>query len=332
MDTIRVGIRGVSGHLGRRLIQVLQRQEDMEFAFGLLREDRMKPEFLAILKTLAALGVPIKGQIAESLEIASACDVLVDATAPRASERTRAEDAALGIPMILQCSEHDGRLIVPPLVESTPTPFWRQGDCLLTGLVPVITPFAEQLVHIRADVVMQFARSLDTYPMVQRIAATYLTPSIGAALSDGMKRLFPAAEVKTHVRQVPGLDYYTAHLELALDREMTRDCIVEKLTRMPRVCLLPSGVTSTYAVDHLIRESVVTCGRDLSPITVFRDSIIPAEENRAFTIELDVAIYSRTIAVYGNIDAIRLIARPDMNPYDAMRATDAYAQLVTHVE
>lgn len=60
---IRVGIRGVSGHLGRRLIQVLPYQADMEFTLGLCRDDDMKPEFEMILEVMLALGEPVGGSL-----------------------------------------------------------------------------------------------------------------------------------------------------------------------------------------------------------------------------------------------------------------------------
>lgn len=331
---IRVGIRGVSGHLGRRLVQALRRQEDMEFTLGLVREDSMKREFETVLAVLESCGTPLGGHIAEAADVAAECDVLVDATAPRASESTRACDAEMGIPVILQCSETEGRLIAPPLLELGTSSLWRQGDCLLTGLAPVIAPFAAQLTRIRADVMMQFARALNTYPMAQRIGATYLSPSVARVFKEGLATLFPRAEVKTNVRQVPGLDYYTAHLELSLDCRVSHADVTEMLERSPRVCLLPRDVMSTYEIDHLIREAILARRRDLSPITVFRDTMIPANGGHAFTIELDVAIYSRMIAVYGNIDAIRMIARGVGNiaPYDAMRATDAYGRIATSFE
>lgn len=206
---------------------------------------------------------------------------------------------------------------------------WRQGDCLLTGLVPVIAPFAEHLLRIRADVVMQMARPLNTYPMRQRIGSEYLAPKVATALSRGFMDLFPRVDVKSHVRQVPGLDYYTVHLELALDRQVSRADVEHALAESPRVCVLPSGVMSTFEIDHLIREPVTRARRDLSPITVFRDTMVPGRGGQASMIELDIAIYSPTIAVYGNIDAIRFITRPGMNPLDAMRVTDTYAHLVT---
>jgi len=174
---------------------------------------------------------------------------------------------------------------------------------------------------------MQYDKKLNDFPTNQKIHSIYLDDTSGEILRKEVQSLLNGKEVIVEgMLQVPGLDYYVVTFHLDTKRLLNGKVLREYLESRPRINIAPENFSSTYEIDHLLREQAQAIGKSIPPIVVYGcdlDYVVPRENN----IRLRIAIYSRMIAVLQNIDAIRMLANGTM-PVDAMKITDEYAGFV----
>lgn len=347
-DRIHVGIRGMAGLLGKRLALEIQKHPDIEIICGILKNDETLKRFLygpfeddmawirnipmyldegrRIVQEINESQQKIRFGAADQLNLGKMCDILVDTAAPGSREKWDQRYEHFKKPVIIQSGEYPhGKLIAPPLIEEGKKQgnIYRQGDCILSALSPILAPFKSTAKRIRVNIVMQYDQRLQDYTTNQRINALYLRDDLGRQLEGELKSLFNEQEmIMENVLQKPGLDYYLATLHLDTKKPMSGQYVRQMLEERPRIKIAPEGITSTYEIDHLLREEAHALGRDIPPIVLYSSDLNYSQPKKR-DIRIRAAIYSRLIAVLPNIDAIRILAR-NMEPLTAMRMTDHY--------
>ncbi len=358
---IRVCIRGICGLLGSRLAAALKRHPDIEVVSGVAKKDQTLDRLRTLSKYLSASehspiflpakkmyihydpnltkklneeltneGIPISFiscDLAKDMEkIAADCDVVMDTTGSGASKRWRENDKKLKIPVILQSGEYpEGRIIAPPLMgNKMGGNLYRQGDCIQSALAPVLAACMNEVHHIRMTVRMQYSERLDDYTIGQRIRATYIPEEERAKLEKNFSDLFGDLIEVESLTQVPGVEYYVVTLVLELKTQLSPRELGEMLRNKARIFCAPE-LSSTYEIDHQLREPLQTINQDIAPVVVFATDLTSSAKQAK--LRMNVAIAYRYITVLPNIDSIRILGN-GMPAEEAMQLTDRYMGFV----
>lgn len=336
-DRIRVCIRGMSGLLGSRLALAINQQPDMVVTAGICKDDKSLQRLLKRKRKLPPLYLDEKHKVvdrrnaessltflpASQLNLKKTCDVVVDATSPRSKDWS-GKYRDFGKPVIMQSGEYPkGTLVAYPLFEEGDG-VYRQGDCIMSALAPVLAAYRDVMTKVRVHVVMQYNEYLQDYPTNQRIHSTYLGDELADQLGSELQVLLPEVDVVMEgLLNIPGLDYYTITLHLDTSVPLSARDLGQFLAGTPRVLVTPSDVTSTYEIDHFMREEARAYGKDIPPVVVygkdFVDDTVKMTDHR-----IRVTVYSKLVAVLPNVDAIRILAS-GVDPLTAMEITDRYA-------
>jgi glyceraldehyde-3-phosphate dehydrogenase type II len=335
----------MSGMLGGRLAISLKKQDDMVLAAGVIRNSlhlqkiingyatkNSIPERIyldadsEVVESVNKAQSKIKFLHINQLNLSDICDIVIDATPSSNDRKWRERYTAFGKYVVFQSGAFPyGNIMAPPHLEmNNHEKIFRQGNCVISALSPIMYAFNEKIKSARINVVMQFAGKLLTDVTTnQRIHSTYLANDLSSQMNSELSVLFPGKEIKIcDIYQIPGLDYYSMSLHLKLREQVSGKEIRKLFVNIPRVFIAPNAITSTYEIDHYLREQVKESGNDLAPITIYGCDL---EDNiRKKDVLLRTAIYSRTIAVLSNIDAIRILVNGE-DPIEAMKKTDQYA-------
>jgi hypothetical protein len=342
---IKVCIRGMSGLLGMRLALALKKQQDITLTAGVVRNDETLKRLLdsplhdgvwpsdvyldephSVVRKLNESQSRLRFAPADQLNLAKVCDVVIDTSAPGTWKKWEERYRHFGKPVILQSGDYPtGRVISPPQIDTNGNGnLYRQGDCILSALSPLLSALYPILEKVRVHILMQYGQKLNDYPTSQRTNATYLRDDLESQIKEELTRLFKDAEIVMEgVLQVPGLDYYTLTLHLGLKAPLSVKDLKGILSQQPRMLITPAGINSTYEIDHLIREESRAVGIDIPPIVIY-SSDFDFSEPRKDDIRMRATVYSRLVAVLPNIDSVRILAGK-MSPLDAMKLTDRYA-------
>lgn len=348
---IQVGIRRAAGLLGSRLGHAIRAASDMDLTVGVVLPDRTLDAVLnrcqiiggynrslarqmyiqalkqsgeresAVVRRLNKAQELVHFEGASQLNWKKSCNVIVDTAYP-AGKETFAEQYRHfpGIILLQDGATPEGRLIVPPLMvenQGTQTNVYRMGDCILSGIVPLLYPWREMASRIRVHMVTQFDGKEADYLITERAHAFYVRTDLRNKVEDDLSILFPHQEVSVQtVVQIPSLLHYQATLEIDLRRSISHEEVKRLLQEMPRVQVMPAAVSSTYDIN-LARSFEDT----IPPVMVFECALHPCVGERSNVVRIVAAIYYRTAAVLPNIDAIRILTC-GTDPIAAMKQTD----------
>ncbi|MFA4818618.1 MAG: hypothetical protein WC621_02125 [Patescibacteria group bacterium] len=344
---IRVGIRGVAGLLGSRIAAAIQRTNDIKLEVGVVLPDRtletllnrrqFLPQFQCALPKQLFVQVPnhtggeseivrqlnARGQVrfqgVSQLSWRKSCDVIIDNAYPAGKEVVEEQYRAFpGIVILQDGAAPEGRLIVPPLTapDAGQGNRYRMGDCILSGLVPLLYPLRDIAKTVRVHLLTQFDGRESDYLITERAHAFYVRDDLRVKVTKDLGVLFPDQEIDVEaVIQIPSLLHYQLTLSVELREAINHNDLRYRLGTMPRVRLVPSGVTSTYDVN-LARSF----SDEIPPIVVFESSLEPGV-GASSMVRIVAALYYRTAAVLPNLDSIRILAQ-GMDPIEAMRQTD----------
>jgi len=346
-NKIRIGIRGAAGLLGSRIAAAIERTNDMSLEVGVVLPDRtletilnrnqLLPQSRATLPKQMFVQVP-KHQGRESdivrelnarddvhfqgisqLNWKHHCDVIIDNAYPAGKDAVEEQYRRFpGIIILQDGAAPEGRLIVPPLLapERDQGNRYRMGDCILSGLVPLLYPLQDIAKRIRVHLLTQFDGRESDYLITERAHAFYVRDDLRKKVATDLGTLFPGQDIAVDaVIQIPSLLHYQLTLHIELDAAITPQELRGRLTLMPRIRVAPSGVTSTYDVN-LARS----CSERIPPIIVFESALEP-HTVASRQVRIVAALYYRTAAVLPNLDAIRMLTK-GMDPIAAMRQTD----------
>jgi len=344
---VRVAIVGALGNLGSRLAIALSQDPAFNLAVGVVQPDdnliralsalETNPELKSIIwaeemfmaerhqkvRNWNARQSLIKFKPVDQLSLKNSCDVVIDVTNYGSRELMR-QYLDFKCPVILQSGAKIGNLISPPLVLPSADGIYRQGDCLVSALIPVLSAF-NGLTSIRMHLIKQYGEQLGDYPTYQRLNATYLCPDVVKYLMRELSQLLPEVRLEVEgVYQIPGLIYYTATLILELDQAISGADLRNKLGSQPRLKVVGDQITSTYDIDYYLQARLQMAGSSLPPIIVYGSTLKPGKDEVAKRVYLQLAIYYKLIAVLPNIDALRILCLGE-DPQTAMRRTDELA-------
>ncbi|MBI2427087.1 MAG: hypothetical protein HYV34_04530 [Candidatus Kerfeldbacteria bacterium] len=352
---IRVGIRGAAGLLGSRLGAAIHRTKDMSLEVGVVLLDQTLASVLNRCKLLGGyrdtlprrmfLNSPNGGEnkavcrlnesqdtiafeSASQLCWRATCDVIVDTAYPAGKETFAEQYRAFPGPIVLQDgASPEGRLIVPPLISperNGQSNIYRMGDCILSGIIPILYPFRDSAKSIRVHMVTQFDGKEAYYLIIERATGMWIRADLRTKVEHELQELFPKQEVRVQaVVQIPSLLHYVATIEFELGMPMSHEDVHHLLRGVPRIQMLPMDVTSTYDIN-LARSF----SNSIAPIMVFDSGILPMRGERSTTVLVTAAIYYRTAAVLPNIDAIRMLVH-GVDPIVAMQQTDLDMEFAT---
>ena len=346
-DEHKICIRGIFGLLGSRIALAIRKNPDMRLVVGIAKNDptlrdalsTMQPlpddirkELFAekmylddkhnVVRELNAMQDMVRFEPADQLNLAKECDLIIDAASPGSAQKWLGRyDAFKGL-VVLQSGEYPlGRSIVPPkkMPHESEDKLFRQGDCVLSGIVPVLSYLEPISKRVIMHIVTQYTEKLNDYTTDQRLGSTYIRDEVKQQVESELAPLFPETElVLLGVSQVSGLSYYTATLLVETKCPISGQEIKELLENRPRIRVVP-GIKSTYEISHFHKERMQALGREIPPITVFGSDLNSCAKSTMFRIM--IAIDYRYIAVLPNIDATRMLVQ-NMDGEEAMRITD----------
>lgn len=344
---VRVCIRGIAGLLGSRIALAMAKNPDMKLVAGIARNDATLKEAIATLDPLPEKIIKnvfpermflddrhqvvrevnasqhiAKFEPADQLNLQKECDVVIDAATPGSADKWMDRYHSFDKPVILQSGEYGkGRTMVPPLVREPNNwgKIYRQGDCVLSGVVPVLAPLAPLSEHVIMHILTQYTEKLNDYTTDQRLGTTYIREDVKEQVENELMSLLPNTNmVLLGVSQVSGLSYYTTTLLVETRQPMAGMDLCKVLKNKPRMRVVPE-VRSTYEIAHFHKERMGAFSKEMPPITIFGSDLETEEKKTSFRI--GIAIDYKYIAVLPNIDAVRMLVL-GLAGEDAMRITD----------
>ena len=351
---VRVAIRGITGLLGTRLALALQRDPRFNVSAAVARND---PSLRRFLDSMKALGEQAANPVFErmflderhkvvrdfnssnsvdfypvdQLNLSKECDVLVDTTSPGNFKFWEERYQHFRKPVLLQSGEYpNGRLISPPFLEPGTGNLFRQGDCILSGLIPVLfhlLPFASRLT---LNFLTQYTEKLMDYTTDVKLKATYVRSDVAKQLNLELSSVFDGIINSINlergsrlgcdfsvmgVLQVPGLSHYVATIVLETHNPMSGNDIAQLLKGKPRIRTVPS----LKGTDELQYHKELVSPLELPPLTVFGEDLDSSEKRTYF--RFFISMDYKYLVPYANLDSLGMIAL-DLDPLDAMRRTD----------
>lgn len=351
---IKVCIRGLAGLLGSRIAQCIARNPDLKLTAGIVKKDwtlqnvfatmdtcsegvvkGLCPEALyldekhSVVREVNKAQTHLKFEPADQLNLGSSCDLVVDVSAPGTLNSWWNKYCELGKPVILQSGEYPkGRLISLPLVEAEngkDRNIYRQGDCILSGISPVLAHLKPVMKNLTMHVVTQYTDKLGDYPTDLRLSAAYYREDVQKQIEGGLKELLDCSFMIMGVVQIPGISYYTISLSVETKESITGLQLRDMLIDRPRIRIVP-GLNSTFEIEQFHKERVHAIGRELPPISVFGADLNSDEKKKTFRI--GIALDYKPLVALANIDAIRAIGL-GLSGEEAMRITDGNMGFIT---
>lgn len=353
-EPIKVAIRGAGGLLGHRLLrEILNSQSDMDISAVVLGTDEESfLRFESALYGLAERARDIKIFIDATREDIQALmkkwktslellpldqsfgelkktDAIIDTAIVPGKDSLvdfyRKYSAKK--PIIYQSGTYPLHTPLAPPFEPPETEngslMFRQGDCLVSGIAPILYPIRDSVKNIRLGLVVQRQTRLNDYTLRDNLADTIMDPKLENYVKETISGLFSNLgkdDIKAIIFQIPGLDYYLCTFEFDLLEPMNRDQLLGILKNQPRIKLAPPSIPiSTGQLEQKLREQHISLNIPLQPIVCFTcPGGIEVEGNK---VVIRAAFYSKLITMLPNIDSVRALVRK-IRMDESMRQTD----------
>lgn len=352
---IEITLRGAGGLLGHRLFRTIANtQRDMKVANVILGTDEESfRRFESVYATAQHSDVRVfmdatRAHIAEllrewksempvlpmndSFHFLKKSDVIVDTSIISGKDNFRdfADGFSRRKPIIYQSGTYPShQLTAPPFeagkMDEDAEKRYRQGDCLLSGIAPMLYPLREMIEKVDLTLLVQRQKRLHDYTLRDNLSDIIMNPDVENRVKEEVAQLLPevgSEHVQAMVFEVPGHDYYACMFRLRLTQLITREEILALLQHSPRVKVAPDSIAiSTGQVEQKLREQHLETGIPLQPIVCF--SSPGGVEVSGNEVTLRIALYSKAITMLPNIDTVRGLVR-GMPMIEAMRQTDQY--------
>lgn len=346
---VNIALRGAGGLLGHRLLRtIMSTQPDLRVnavildtheqsfrRFESLFQTREFPNDLKIyIDATRAKLADFQDKMKPKCELIpldqangdlSKCDAILDATIIRGKDNL--EDFynhySKRKPVIFQSGTYPNNTLVSPPFESGESELkrYRVGNCLLSGISPVLKLLQNRTRSMALTFVVQRQTTLNEYTTNDNLSDIISNPETDDFLEKNMRELMPELdEFHAETFEIPGHDYYRCNIRIKLAQKTTREEILDELEDCPRVHLAPTSLPiSTGQVKQLLKEQIEENGGKLEPIICF--SCPGGVEVKGEFLNIKVAIFSKAIAVLPNIDAVRGFCT-GMPMLESMRITD----------
>lgn len=334
----KVTIRG-TGLLACRLLLALARSQDIKVNSAIAKEDPTLTRLLnswtyggeltrrsfpkhffidgksSVVKGLADQYPHLNFSPLEELSLEKQCDALID-TAPMGSNKMDQEYRNFSGPIICQDGVYPwGHLIAPPLTTvSIKEKRFRQGGCIISGLTPVFSELRDIIKRVRITIVMQ-DDSRGDYFIAERTNTFRFLDS--ERINTELSQLFEAEIVVENLVQIPGILNYAILPVIECHKGVTATLLEERLSKLPRVRLIPKGVSGTHDLN-LIRS---TDQSSIPPIAVFAESFKLHDTSESTIVKMTIGLHYPMLAVLPNVDAARMLLY-GTEPFAAMMQTD----------
>ena len=349
---MKVAIRGAGGLLGHRLLRaILRTQDDMEVDCVILGTD--EPSFRRLQSACRRLSELPKFKVfidarrrlindlikdwdspweLQPLDQAwnelKKMDAIVDTAIVPGHDKMKdfLESYSVRHPVIHQSGIYPKYNLIAPPFEPDPKPAnlnYRQGDCLISGIAPILFPFKEIVEHVDLRLLVQRQSRLNDYTLRDNLDDIIINPNLEDRVKDEVSNLMPNVEpgdIEISVFESPGHDYYMCEFKLCFTESVTREEILDKLENQPRVLVAPKEIPiSTGQLQQQLREPNMENGSPLQPVVCF--SCPGGIKVNGKVVTIRAAFYSKAITMLPNIDSIRGLVRK-MTLEKAMRITD----------
>jgi len=329
---ISVGVNGY-GTIGRRVADAVRKQKDMElvgvsaahphYKYALAREKGVDLYALDMksLEAFNASGYTLRGTLNDLLQ---RVDVVVDGAPDDTGPTNKGIYKQAKVKAIFQGGEeHEltGTSFVAQcnFEEAAGKEMIRVVSCNTTGLCRTLNAIDSRLGISRARAVL--ARRATDPDDVKKgpIDAVVLDPTtLPSHHGPDVQTVLPKIPIVTMAFKVPTTHMHLHSLILSLEKQATRDEVVEALGAAPRITLVDgkSGFKSTANIMDWAREK----GRDRNDVyeaSVWRDSVTVVD-GEAY---MFLGVHQEAIVVPENIDAIRALAG-GYTREDSMKMTD----------
>ncbi|MBT3704940.1 hypothetical protein HOG17_04140 [Candidatus Peregrinibacteria bacterium] len=353
-EPIKVAIRGAGGLLGHRLLrEILNSQPDIDVSAVVLGTDEdsfrrfeiarygldEKEKDIKIFIDTSRKNIrKLKGAWGTSFELLpldqsfgelGKTDAIVD-TAILPGKDNLADfyrTYSAKKPIIHQSGTHPLHAPIAPPFEPPGTEDgslnYRQGNCLVSGVAPILNAVRSKITDIRLGLVVQRQTRLNAYTLRDNLADTIMDPTLEEYVKETVSGLLPSLDkdnIEARVFQVPGLDYYLCTFEFNLSESVSRDQFLEILRNQPRIKFAPASIPiSTGQLEQKLREQCISLNIPLQPIVCF--TCPGGIEVEGQKVVVRAAFYSKLITMIPNIDSIRALVR-GISMEESMKQTD----------
>lgn len=346
---INVAIRGAGGLLGHRILRTIERtQGDMRVGSVVLGQDRESFDRFASVYRLSENEVrifvdarrreisrltdewsspwplePLDQSFGELMQ----ADAIIDSAIVPGDDHLRDFYARYEKekPIVFQSGTYPLHQPVAPPFEPpvSASRDYRQGDCLVSGIAPVIHALRDSIRTIGLTLLVQRQTRLQDYTLRDNLDDIIMNPNLEARVREEVGALLPSIEkeeISAMVFESPGHDYYACIFRMELKEAADQEEILSKLRQSPRVAIAPPSIPiSTGQLQQGLREQLVESGTPLQPIVCF--SCPGGIEVSGKKVTLRMAFYSKAITMLPNIDAVRGLVK-GIPMIDAMKITD----------
>jgi len=330
---VRVGVNGY-GTIGKRVVDALARTPGFEIV-GVVKTRVDYSAIQAVKKGLKVYtprdvrevfeksGVAVEGSVEDLVELS---DIIVDATPPGTGAKYADLYRKRGKPAVFQGGEKPevAELSFNTLCnyeEALGKKYLRVVSCNTTGLLRVICLLNEEfgVEKVRATIVRRGADPKEDAR--GPINSVKLDPArIPSHHALDVKTVLPRLDIVTVAYAIPTTLMHVHSVYLVLKELVTRDRVIDVLSRVKRVILLnadETGVDSTGKIVELARDA----GRyryDIPENIIWINTIhVNGRE-----LWLTQAVHQESVVIPENIDAVKAIAGVELDKWRVLRETD----------
>ena len=335
---LKIGINGY-GTIGKRIADALSKLSNVEIV-GIVKTKPDYSVFLALRKGLkiytlkenmglfTKYGVKVEGTVEDLVENS---DLIIDATPGGTGRKYLGLYKRFDKPAIFQGGEkHDivdvSFNAICNYEEAFGKKYLRVVSCNTTGLLRVICLLNEEfgVKKVRATIVRRGADPKEDKR--GPINSVKLDPaSIPSHHAIDVKTVLPWLDIVTVAYAVPTTLMHVHSVYIELKNHVTRDKVVEALSKTKRVLLIDAEKTGIDSTAKLVEMSRDT-GRyryDIPENIIWLNTLHVNDNEVMFT----QAIHQESIVVPENIDAVKALMGLEQDKWKSIKETDEILEL-----
>ncbi len=195
---------------------------------------------------------------------------------------------------------------------------FRQGGCILSGIVPILYILEDLIEKVEMKILMQEDERGNDYLISERLTSVRHDDGACEQISEELTILFPSFDSGLFsITKVPGLINYQVEFFFTFKKKLSKEDFVELIhnSGLKRVQILNSNIKSGYTLN-LARS--MPGAESIPPIHIFSSLYKNLGER---TVSVTASLYHRTLPILANLDSIFHLGF-GLNPLKAMERTD----------